>query len=142
MYKKNLEFEQFLLKKLQKLNKEDRFFLQATHTGHIHSNPANANPGNVSATAKHKSPALCFFQAQAELFIYTPLNKMNFYLFACFGDIAKSLLTLFSNVSPVFCSHLVFREEFGAHAHTENTRLNPRGQIFLSRLYSAGNHQL
>ncbi len=141
MYKKNLEFEQFLLKKLQKLNKEDRFFTSHTHRAYPQQS-GKRKSRKRQRNSKTQKPRLMLFQAQAELFIYTPLNKMNFYLFACFGDIAKSLLTLFSNVSPVFCSHLVFREEFGAHAHTENTRLNPRGQIFLSRLYSAGNHQL
>ena len=141
MYKKNLEFEQFLLKKLQKLNKEDRFFTSHTHRAYPQQS-GKRKSRKRQRNIKTQKPSLMLFQAQAELFIYTPLNKMNFYLFACFGDIAKSLLTLFSNVSPVFCSHLVFREEFGAHAHTENTRLNPRGQIFLSRLYSAGNHQL
>lgn len=141
MYKKTLNLSNFCSRNYKNLIRRTVFFTSHTHRAYPQQS-GKRKSRKRQRNSKTQKPRLMLFQAQAELFIYTPLNKMNFYLFACFGDIAKSLLTLFSNVSPVFCSHLVFREEFGAHAHTENTRLNPRGQIFLSRLYSAGNHQL
>ena len=81
MYKKNLEFEQFLLKKLQKLNKEDRFFYKP-HTQGISTAIRQTQIPETSAQQQNtKAPPYAFSGTGRAFHLYT--FKQNEFLLIC-----------------------------------------------------------
>lgn len=71
-----------------------------------------------------------------------PSGRLYSLLLSGLSDIAQSLLAFFCNVCPVFSCYLILREQLGTHTYAEHTGLDPGSKILLSRLYTAGYHQL